>query len=60
MLNMRDNALCNHGNHIKWFFFLQYGAFQSFGYTNQDVTGINVVWPFLSFYFIQDHSAVIN
>lgn len=41
-------------------FFLQYGAFQSFGYTNQDVTGINVVWPFLSFYFIQDHSAVIN
>lgn len=39
--------------------FLQF-AFQSFGYTNQDVTGIDVVWPFLSFYFIQDHSAVIN
>lgn len=58
MLNIRDNALCNHGNHIKWFF-LQF-AFQSFGYTNQDVTGIDVVWPFLSFYFIQDHSAVIN
>lgn len=41
-------------------FFLQNGAFQSFGYTNQDVTGIDVVWPFLPFYFIQDHSAVIN